>query len=145
MRQLLTQGFADDGASRPLRPVTQEVANGHREVVVWVHESDRRRDDAVAVGVGIIAESDVESVLEAYQAGHGVRTRAVHANLSVMIHRHERERRIDSRIDDRDFETVTLGKRSPICRGGAAERIDADFTPAERMASRSITFARSCT
>ena len=50
-------------------------------------------------------------------------------------------------VDDFDFEAVTLGNGMPNMRSaGAAERIDADSQmPAERMASRSMTFSRSCT
>ena len=44
-----------------------------------------------------------------------------------MIHRHERERRIDVRVHDRDVEAVALGHRLPVGRGRAAQRINADL------------------
>ena len=42
----------------------EQVADRDREVVVRVHQARRRRDDAVAVGVGVVAERDVVPVLE---------------------------------------------------------------------------------
>ena len=60
-----------------------------REVGVGVHQPGVRRDDAVPVGVGIVARRDVVLVLVADQAGHGVRRGAVHPDLAVGVEGHE--------------------------------------------------------
>ena len=76
------------------------------QIVVGIQQPRRGRDDAVTVGVGVVGEGHVEPVLQPEQAGHRVRARAVHADLAVVIHGHERERRVDSRIDHFDVEPV---------------------------------------
>ena len=56
----------------PLRTRLEEILDGDGEIVVGIHESSGRRHDAVAVEIGIVAESDVELVFQADQACHGV-------------------------------------------------------------------------
>ena len=46
---------------RPLRPVGQQVVDGHRQEVVRVQQAARRRDDAVPVNIGVVAPGDVEN------------------------------------------------------------------------------------
>ena len=79
------------------------------------------------VSVRIISKRDIETILELNKARHGERTRAIHADLPVMIHGHKRESRVEIRIHDRDIETVALGQRFPVTKGRAAQRINADF------------------
>jgi len=59
-------------ASDASRVVLEQVPDGHGQVVVWVHQP-RPRDDAVAVGVGVVPAGHVEAILETDQARHGVR------------------------------------------------------------------------
>ncbi len=84
----------------------QQVADRHGEIVIRIEEPGRRRDDAVPVGVGIVRERDAIAILQLDEPRHRVRARAVHADPAVVIDRHERERRIDRRVDDGDVETV---------------------------------------
>ena len=126
---LLETSVLPTAAVGPLRAMPQQVANRDRQVVIRVHQAHRRRDDAVAVGVGVVAPGDVEAILQADEAGHRVRTRAVHADLAVVIQGHEPERRIDARIDHVDVEAVQRGDARPVGHGGAAHRIDADTQP----------------
>ena len=58
------------------------------------------------IGIRIVTEGDAEPILQVHKPGHGVRARAIHANLAVVIDGHEREARIDDLIDDCDFEAV---------------------------------------
>ena len=67
----------------------EQIADRHGEEMIGVHQPGRRRDDAVAVGVGIVAEGDVEVVLELDEPGHGVGAGAIHADLAVMVDGHE--------------------------------------------------------
>ena len=103
----------------------EQVADGDRQVVVRVHQPRGGRHDAVAVRVGIVGERDAEAILQLDQARHRVRARAVHADLAVVIHGHERERRIDRGIDDGDVEPVDGVDRLPVRLRRTAERIDA--------------------
>ena len=73
----------------------EQVTDGHGEVVVWVHQADDGVTMPWRSASGSLAEGDAVSVLEAYEAGHGVRAGAVHADFAVVIDRHERERGID--------------------------------------------------
>ena len=87
----------------------EQVVDRDGQVVVRVQQPGARRDDAVAVGVGVVAERDVEAVLQRDQARHRVRRRAVHADLAVVVDGHEAERRIDGAVHDGQVEPVALG------------------------------------
>ncbi len=123
------QRFANHRRRRPTGPVAEQIADGRREVMVRVHQAPFGRHDAVAVGIRVRAESDVESVLEVHQAGHRVGTRAIHANLSVVIHRHETERRVRRGVHYGDIQPVALLDRFPIRQGGPAKGIHTDLDP----------------
>ena len=56
----------------PLRTRLEEILNGDGEIVVGIHEAGGRRHDAMAVEIGIVAESDIKLVLQADKACHGV-------------------------------------------------------------------------
>ena len=101
--------------------------DGHREEMVRVEQAERRRDDAVPVNVGIVAPGDVETILQLDQAGHRIGAGAVHADLAVVVQRHEGKRRIDPRIYDLDIQAVFLGDWLPVRHRRAAKRIDADL------------------
>ena len=124
---LLTSVLPTAAVARPVRPMRQQIADRHGQVMIRVHQPGRGRDDPVPVGVGVVAEGEVELVLELHQAGHRIRARAVHADLAVVVERHEAERRIDLRVDDGDIQTVDVGDRLPVADRGAAERIDAQL------------------
>ena len=65
--------------------------------------------------------------------------------LHVVIDGHEREGRIDLRIDDGDVQLVGRVDRLSIMHGGAAKRVDGELETAPRIASMSTTFRRSLT
>jgi hypothetical protein len=94
--------------------------------MVRIHQPAARRDDAMPIGVRVVADGDVEPVLEPDQIRHRVRRRAVHADAAVVIERHEAERRVDDVVRHVDLEPVSFGNRQPQRHGRAAERIDAD-------------------
>ena len=74
--------------------------------------------------IGVVAEGNLVLVLECNQPRHGVRTGAIHADLAVVVHRHERKGRIDSWIHHRDVELVDGVNRRPVVHGSAAQRVD---------------------
>ena len=59
--------------------------------------------------------------------GHRVGAGAVHADLAVVIDRHEGEGRVDRRVHDGDVQAVDGVDRLPVGRGGAAERVHAQL------------------
>ena len=59
--------------------------------MIGVHQAYAGGDDAVAIKVDIIAKSDVVSVFERDQFGHGIRARTVHADFAVAVESHKRE------------------------------------------------------
>ena len=73
-------------AGQPSRCVKQ-VVDRDGQVVIRVHEARGRRHDAVAIGVGVVAERDREAIAQRQQAGHRVRAGAVHPDLAVVIER----------------------------------------------------------
>ena len=84
----------------------EQVADRHGQVMIGVHESRRRGHDAVTIRIGIVAESDAILLLEPDQARHRVGARAIHADLAVVIDRHEAKRRIDAGIHHGNVEVV---------------------------------------
>ena len=60
----------------------------------------------MAIGVGIVAKSDIVVVLELDEVGHGVGRRTVHAYLAVVIHRHKAEGGIDRLVYDGYVEAI---------------------------------------
>ena len=123
---LLTIVLPIAAIGRPGRPVGEQILDGDRQIVIRVHQPGGCRHDAMAIGVGVVADRDLKPILERHQSGHRVRARAVHADLAVVVERHEAERRIDRRIHDRDLQAVARGDRLPVGQRRTAERIDAD-------------------
>ena len=93
--------LADRGIRAPAGSVAEEVLDRDREVVVRVHEAAVGGDDAVPVGVGVVAGEDVEVAGVREHRGHRGGDRRIHADLAVPVERHERPRRVD-----RGFTTV---------------------------------------
>ena len=123
------QCFADGGLRPPIGTMGEQVTDRHGQEMVRVHQARRRRDDAVAVRVWIVAEGDAVLILQADQPGHGVWARTIHPDLPVMVHRHEREGRIELGIDDRDVQAVASVNRLPIGQRRAAKRIHGQLEP----------------
>ena len=121
------EGLADRGIRPPVRAVREEVLDRDGEVVVGVHEAAVGRDDAVPVGVGVVAGEDVEARLRA-RAPTPSRDgrRRVHADLAVPVERHERPRRVDARVHDGEVEAVAVADRRPVVHGCPAQRVGAD-------------------
>ena len=76
------------------------------------------------VRVRVVCEGDAKIVFQSDQPRHGIGAGAVHADLSVMIDGHEREGRIDRRVDDRDVQFVGGIDRLPVADRGASQRVD---------------------
>ena len=104
----------------------EQVRNRDGQVVIGIHQSRRRRDDAVAIVVGVVGEGDVEAIAHRHERHHGVRRRAVRPNLAVPVHGHEAERRIDRVVHHGHRDPVPRDDRLPVAHAGAAERIHAD-------------------
>ncbi len=94
--------------------------------MIGVHQPAAAADDAVAVGVGVVGEGDVEPVLHRDQPGHRIGRGAVHADLAVPVRRHEGEGRVERLVDDGRVQAVALDDRGVIVEPRPAERIDAD-------------------
>ena len=83
----------------------------------------------MAVGVRVVAEGEVEAILEGDQLGHRMRRRAIHADPAVPVERHEAEGGVHLVVDDLDVEPVSLRDRVPERDARPAQRIDADAQP----------------
>ncbi len=76
------------------------------------------------VGIGIVGEGDLVAILQADQARHRIGTGTVHADAAIVIHGHERKRRIDLRVHDVDAQTVFGVDGLPVLNTRPAKRID---------------------
>ena len=126
------QRLADRGARRPAGAVGVEVVDGDGQIVVGVHQPRARRDDAVAIGVGVVPERDGETIAQREQAGHRVGAGAVHPDLAVVVERHEREPRVDGLVDHLEIQAEALGDAGPVLDAGAAHRVGAELDAAAR-------------
>ena len=114
-RSAATRSIIDDDTSvlpiaasaRQPGAVRVEVLDRDREVVVRVHQPGVGRDDAVPVGVRVVAGGDVgTSSRRLDQRGHRGGRRAVHPDLAVPVERHEPPGRVDERVDHGQVEPV---------------------------------------
>ena len=87
----------------------------------------RRRDDPVAIGVGVVGEGDVEAVARA-RSGRPSRRATSSPSGSCRPSRAGTKRKVGSTrvVDDRQVEAVALGDRGPVGGARAAERVDAE-------------------
>jgi hypothetical protein len=83
----------------------------------------------VPVGVGVVAERDVEPVAQLDEAGHRIGRGRVHPDPAVPVAGHEPELRVDRVVGDRQVESVTLADRRPVGDARATERVDPDAEP----------------
>ncbi len=116
-------------AAGQLPAVPVQVVDGGGEVVVRVEQAPVRGDDAVPVGVGVVAGRDGELVPAPDQRRHGVRRGAVHPDLAVPVQRHEPEGGVHHRVDHRQVEPEPVGDLAPVGDAGPAERVRADPHP----------------
>ena len=84
------------------------------------------RDDAVPVGVGVVAGGDVVLVLAPDQRRHRGRRGAVHPDLAVPVERHEPPRRVDQRVHHGQVEPEPVGDLAPVGDARATERVGPD-------------------
>ncbi len=102
----------------------QQVTNGHRQIVVGVHQSRGRGDDPMPVGIRVVSKSHAVLILETNKPGHRVRAGTVHANLAVVINRHEGECCVELLVNDADIQFVNGIDWLPVRQRGAAERVN---------------------
>ena len=121
------QGFADRGIRCPALAMGEQVLNRNRQVVIRIHQSGSGRDDAVPVRIRVVGEGHLVPIFEADEPRHRVRAGAVHANLAVVVHGHERKRWIKLRIYDVNVQSIDRINRLPVRPSGAAEWIDAQL------------------
>ena len=107
--------------------MSEQVSDGHRQVMIGAHQSARLRNDAMPVKIGIVAERDIEPVFQPDKTCHGVRRRAIHADFAVPVERHERKGRVEDRIDHLDVEPVPVRNRLPVRRPRPAHGVGPDL------------------
>ena len=129
---LLTSVFPTAASVSPLRAMGEQIADGHREIVVRIHQARRGRDDSVPVRVRIVGERHLILIFQPHQSGHRVRTGTVHADLPVVIDGHEGKCRVNHRIDDSDIQPIDGVDRLPIRPGGASQGINAQVSTRRR-------------
>ena len=105
---------------RWLESVTE--VNDH-ELVVF-EEPVVGSDDAVAIGVCVVAGRDLKLVTLFDQRSHCVWRRAVHADLPVPVESHEPPSRVDVGVHDGQVQAVALPDGAPVGDACAAQRVN---------------------
>src|SRR5262249_45616779 len=108
------EGLANNSLLWPLGPVSQEGMDGHGKVMVGIHQSHRTGNNAMAVCISVVGESNVELILQPHETSHSVRAGTIHPDLPVMIQGHEAERWVHLGINHRDVETENSFDRLPV-------------------------------
>ena len=117
--------LADGHVPAPVAGAAEEVGDRGREEVVRVEQPSGGRDDPVAVGVGVVADGEIEAVAQGDEAGHRVGRRGVHPDPAVPVDGHEPEGRVDGLVHDRQVEAVALADRRPVVDARPAQRVHA--------------------
>ena len=86
----------------------------------------------MAIGVGVVAEGDIEPVAQLDEPGHRVRRRRVHPDPAVPVAGHEREPRVDDVVGDRQVQAVAGGDGRPVGDARAAHRVHAEAQAGRR-------------
>ena len=120
-------GLADCRILAPSGAIREKIMDAHRQVVIGRQQAGTARDDAVPIVIGIARKRDIELVLQADQALHGVGRRRVHADAAIPIERHEAEGGIDGVVDDGQIQSIAIADGSPIMHARATQRIDAQI------------------
>jgi hypothetical protein len=105
------------------------ASRGHSarsEVVVRIHQPGIRGDDAVPIGVGVVAGEHVVVAALGDEGCHRARRRGIHADLLVPVEGHEAPRRVDLGIHDGQVDAVHVLDQLPVLDRRAAHRIRAD-------------------
>jgi hypothetical protein len=97
--------------------------------VIRIEQTRRGRDNSVPIGIRIVAEGNIETILELNKSRHCPWTRTIHPDFSIVVNGHERERWIDIRVHHCDVEAVAFRNRGPIGHSRASERIDSYLHP----------------
>src|SRR4029453_2459634 len=113
----------------PLAAAAEQVGDHGGQVVVGVEQPGPAGDDAVAVGVGVVGEGDVEAGAQADQPGDGVAGGRVHADLAVPVDAHEPEGRVDGLVDHLQVQPVAVGDGVPVVDRGPAQGVDPQAQP----------------
>ncbi len=136
----IEDGARDHGLAerRPLRPAAppEEVVGADREEVVGREQTARAGHDAMPVGVGVVAEREIEALANGEEVRHGVGRRAVRADLAVVVERNEAERGVDRGANDLEVQPVFLRDAAPVAHARAAHGIgaQADTRARDRVA-----------
>ena len=81
----------------------------------------------MAVHVGVVGESEIETVLPLDQSGHGEGRGAVHADFAVPIDADEPEGGINGGVYDLEIQPVSFRDQRPVGDGGVAQRVHSDL------------------
>ena len=64
------KSLAHRGIDAPVGAILEEIPDGDGEIMVGVHQPNAARDNAVTVGVGVVAKGDVKAIFEFNQSCH---------------------------------------------------------------------------
>ena len=81
------------------------------------------------VVIGIGSPGNIEPIPQSNERCHGIRRRAIHANLAVPIHRHKAESLIDIRVHHFQLKAVVFRNAGPILHTRTAHWVHPQFEP----------------
>ena len=102
------------------------MPRGHCEEMIGIHQF-LSGDDAVPVGIRVAGKGQVKIAPHLQQAVHGIRGRAVHADLAVLVAGHKAEGGVHLPVHDDKIQTICLGNGLPQRKTRATQRIHAQL------------------
>ena len=119
-------GLGHRGVASPAWPMTEEVPDGRRQVVVRIEKATRAAHDPESVRVRVVGDHEVEPIAKLDRPRHGIRGGRVHADRAVTVDRHETKGRVDRAVHDGQLNAVPPAHALPVSQAGASEGVDAD-------------------
>src|ERR1700720_4979972 len=111
----------------PMWTVGEQILNRHRKVMVRVHQPRNRSDDSMPIRVGIVSEGYLVLIFQSDQPGHRIGAGAIHTDFAVVVHGHERKRRVNDWVDHGDVQSINGVDWLPVRPRRSAQWVDAEF------------------
>ena len=97
--------------------------------MIGVHQAGVGGDNAMTVGVGVVAGDNIKVIFVPQHRCHCRLRRGIHSNLAIPVERHETPGGIDRGVNNRDVEAEAFFDERPIVHACTPERVGTNAHP----------------